>query len=273
VEVKNMNSFRAVERAMDYEAPRQYDEWRQTGSKLGDPGITKQTRGWDDQAQVTRSQRYKEESSDYRYFPDPDLVPVIVKTEEVERVRSQLGELPAAIRERLQATSSIDAYDAAVIVNQGREFVDYFAALAETCDGKRASNWMQQDVLRTLNERDIAIDQFPITSAALSELLQAIQAGEIDNTRAKDIFTEMLDSGKSAREVMNAMGIERVDEDELVTLCQTLLAQNPKAVEDLKAGKMKAVGALIGQAKKQNPNVTPSRVREICIELVEHADK
>ena len=103
VEVKNMNSFRAVERALAYEAERQYDVWQETGQKLGDPGGHKKTRGWDDQAQVTRPQRQKEESSDYRYFPDPDLVPVMVKPDEVERVRGSLGELPAALRPRLQS--------------------------------------------------------------------------------------------------------------------------------------------------------------------------
>src|SRR5690606_10815390 len=101
VEIKNMNSFRAVERALEYEAKRQYEVWQETGKTIGD--MPKQTRGWDDQAQITRGQREKEESSDYRYFPEPDLAPVVTQPEEIERVKSELGELPQQIRERLEA--------------------------------------------------------------------------------------------------------------------------------------------------------------------------
>jgi len=178
VEVKNMNSFRAVERALAFEAARHYDVWLETGRKLGEPGGHKTTRGWDDQAQVTRPQRQKEDSSDYRYFPDPDLVPVLVTPEEVARVRASLGELPAVIRGRLQEIYGIEAYDAEVIVNQGRGLAAYFTALAEACgDGKRASNWIQQDVLRTLNERGIGIEVFPVSSAALGNCCSLCNAG------------------------------------------------------------------------------------------------
>ena len=124
VEVKNMNSFRAVERALAYEAQRQWQEWQETGHKLGD--VPKTTRGWDEASQTTRPQRSKEESSDYRYFPDPDLVPVTVTEEEVERVRASLGELPAALRTRLEQTYGITPYDSDVLVNQGRALVDYY---------------------------------------------------------------------------------------------------------------------------------------------------
>jgi aspartyl-tRNA(Asn)/glutamyl-tRNA(Gln) amidotransferase subunit B len=270
VEVKNMNSFRAVERALAYEAIRQYQEWQETGQKLGDPGVSKRTAGWDDQLQVTRVQRYKEESSDYRYFPDPDLVPVTVKPAQIEQVRNQLGELPAALRARLQADYGIDAYDAGVIVNQGRSLVDYYVELANSCgDGKRASNWVQQDVLRTLNEQSIAIEEFSISAAALAELLIAIRDGQLDNARAKDVFAEMLVSGKSSSEVMTAMGIEKVDDSALVELCKGLLAANPKTVADVQVGKHQAIGSLIGQAKQQNPNVNPNDVRKVCLELIE----
>lgn len=270
VEVKNMNSFRAVDRALAYEAARQYDVWLETGRKLGEPGGHKTTRGWDDQAQVTRPQRQKEESSDYRYFPDPDLVPVLVTPEDVARVRASLGELPAAIRGRLRDAYGIEAYDAQVIVNQGRGLVDYFIALAEACgDGKRASNWVQQDVLRTLNERGITIDVFPVSAAALAELLQRVQRGELDNSRARDVFQQMLSSGQSTAAAMQSLGIASVERDEILALCQRLVADNPQAVAEVKAGKQKALGALIGQAKRHNPNVNPASVREICLQLIE----
>ncbi|MBP89035.1 MAG: Asp-tRNA(Asn)/Glu-tRNA(Gln) amidotransferase GatCAB subunit B [Planctomycetaceae bacterium] len=270
VEVKNMNSFRAVERAMAYEATRQYEVWQEHKIKLGDPGGHKTTRGWDDQKQVTLKQREKEESADYRYFPDPDLLPVIVKPAEVEEVRKNLGELPAQIRERLETAYGIDPYDSDVIVNQGRDVVSYYEELAKSSgDGRRASNWIQQDVLRTLNENEMSITAFSISAASLSELLKAIDSGDVDNTRAKDVFAEMFSTGKSAYEVMTALGIEKVDASAIEALCRELLEANPQVVEDLKAGKMKAVGALIGQAKKRNPNVNPGQFKDLCLKLAE----
>ena len=266
VEVKNMNSFRAVERALAYEAARQYEVWRETGQKLGD--VPKQTRGWDESAQVTRGQRHKEESSDYRYFPDPDLVPVTVSEAERTAVRAGLGELPAALRRRLESQYDISAYDADVLVNQGRELADYFVTLAaRTGDGKLASNWMQQDVLRWLKENQRPIGEYPVAAGDLAELLKRVKAGDLDTSRGRDVLAEMLASGKPAAEVIAARGIEKVDESALIDLCRELLAANPQIVADLRAGKLKAAGALVGQAKKRNPNVDAARLRELCIEL------
>jgi len=270
-EVKNMNSFRAVERAMAYEAERQYEVWCENKIKLGDkPGGHKTTRGWDDNQQMTIKQREKEESSDYRYFPDPDLLPVIVAPKEVEKVRANLGELPAAMRTRLETTYGIDPYDSDVLVNQGRELVDYYEELAlASGDGRRASNWVQQDVLRTLNELQTSIGEFSVSAAALADLLQAIQAGDLDNARARDVFDEMVRSGNAAGAAMAALGIEKVDASETERLCRELLEANPKIVDDLKAGKTKAVGSLIGQAKQRNPNVSPGQFKDMCLKLVE----
>ena len=267
VEIKNMNSFRAVERAIAYEAERQYEAWQEDGKTIGD--APKQTRGWDDQAQVTRPQREKEESSDYRYFPDPDLAPVITTEEEVEAVQQSLCELPMAIRERLHDGFGIPEYDADVIVNQGQVAVDYYEALAlKTGDAKMASNWVQQDVLRILKERDLEFEQFPISVERLATLLKAIMDKEIDTTRAKDVFAQMLDSDKDAPAIMKEMGIEKVDDSAVDDLAREVLLANPKAVEDLKNGVQKAVGALIGQAKKKNPNIDPGIFRAKCLELV-----
>lgn len=267
VEVKNMNSFRAVERALAYEAQRQYEVWQETGRKMGD--VPKQTRGWDETAQVTRGQRSKEESSDYRYFPDPDLVPVTVTKEEVDRVRGSLGELPAQLRARIETTYGISPYDSDVLVNQGRRLVDYYIDLADrTGDGKAASNWVQQDVLRTLNEKQISIDNYPVRTPDLAELIQTVRAGKLETSRGREVLAEMLESGKSVAETMASLGIAEVDESELVELCHDLLAANPKVVAEVKEGKPKGIGALIGQAKKRNPNVNATRVRELCLELI-----
>ncbi len=268
VEIKNMNSFRAVERALAYEAQRQYEVWQATGRQLGD--VPKQTRGWDDQALVTRAQRHKEESSDYRYFPDPDLVPVRSSPAEVERVRSTLGELPAALRLRLATSYQLDPYDADVLVNQGRVLVDYFEAVARQCgDPKRASNWIQQDVLRTLNERGIPLAHFSVSASSLAELLTEVRGGQLDTSRAKDVFQQMVESGSPLAQAKLTLGIQQVGSDEVVELCRELLAANPHIVQDVKNGKQQAIGALIGQARKRNPNANPARVREICLGLIE----
>jgi aspartyl-tRNA(Asn)/glutamyl-tRNA(Gln) amidotransferase subunit B len=267
VEVKNMNSFRAVEKAMEYEAERHYQVWQETKQRLGD--VPKQTRGWDDVAEVTRGQRHKEESSDYRYFPDPDLVPVRVARSEIDAIRSRMAESPAELRQRLESHFGIKPYDSDVIVSAGRPLVDYYVELAELSgDGKLASNWVQQDVMRTLNEQKIEIDAFPLRPHVLHELLKAIQDGQINTSRAREVFIEMVASGRTAADVMKAHGIEKVDESELVALCQELIAANPKIVDDIKSGKQQAAGNLIGQAKKKNPNVNPGRFRELVLELV-----
>ncbi len=267
VEVKNMNSFRAVERGIAYEAQRQYQVFQETGRRLGD--VPKQTRGWDEEAGVTRAQREKEESSDYRYFPDPDLVPVTVSEAKMQQVREQLGELPAALRQRLETDYGITPYDADVLVNQGRAVVDYYLELAQRCgDGKLAANWMQQDVMRTLNERGIDIDQFPISAGRLADLLSLISAGSLPATRAREVFERLLTSDESAAEAVASLGIEKVDQSELESLCRQLIEENPKLVADIKAGKMKAAGAFIGAAKKKNPNIDPVQVKDLCLQMI-----
>ena len=271
VEIKNMNSFRAVERALIYESQRQHEVWQETGQQLGE--VPKQTRGWDDQAEITRGQRHKEESSDYRYFPDPDLVPVKVSSAEVDSLRSEIGELPAAIRLRLIEEHGISDYTSNVLVNQGRGVVDYFVAVAEaTGNGKTAGNWVQQDVLRTLKEKEIQIEQFPVATSELAELLTIIERGELDNSRGKEVFTEMIETGKPAAQVMQEKGIESVDENQVIDLCRSLLEQNPQVISDVLGGKQQAVGSLIGQAKQQNPNINPGNVRQILLDLIQEMD-
>jgi aspartyl-tRNA(Asn)/glutamyl-tRNA(Gln) amidotransferase subunit B len=269
VEIKNLNSFRAVERAIAYEAERQFGMWEETKQKLGDPGVFKQTRGWDDNAGVTKKQREKEESADYRYFPDPDLVPVTVSAEKIEAVRSALGELPAQLRTRLETTYGITPYDSDVIVNQGRTFVDYYTEVATAGgDGKTASNWLQQDVMRVMGERELTIEAYPVSAKSLGELLAKVKAGEVDTSRGREVLQRMFDTGETAAAAMAALGIEKVDESALIALCEELVAANPRLVADVKAGKMQAAGAFVGQAKKKNPNANPGRVKDLCLEII-----
>ena len=267
VEIKNLNSFRHIERALAYEAGRQYEAWQETGRTIKD--APKQTRGWDDAKGVTFSQREKEESSDYRYFPDPDLCPVVTPAAEVDKVRTSLIELPKAIRDRLEKSYGITPYDSDVIVAQGRPTVDYYEELARLSgDGKKAANWVTQEVLRTLNDQGWSLTEFPLSAAMLTDLVKSVVAGEIEVTRAKEVFGDMVANKRSAAQSMQALGIGRVDQSELEAICRELVFANPKIVADVKGGKKQAIGALLGQAKKRNPNANPNDVRRICLELI-----
>ena len=271
VEIKNVNSFSAVEAAIEYEVHRQFDEWEDTGKTIKD--APKRTFGWDDQAEVTKPQREKEDSADYRYFPCPDLCPVTVTDEQLEEVRNSLGELPAQIRERLQSEFSLSEYDADVIVNKGREVVEYFETVAkESGDNKKASNWLTQSVFATMGEKGDnleSIADFPVPATELAALIKQIVGGQLDNSTAKRVFAEMCEKRSTVEEATKSLGIEQVDDSALEALCKELLEANPHVIDDVKAGKVKAVGALIGKAKQKNPNVNPNQFRELCIKIIE----
>ncbi|TWT42924.1 Asp-tRNA(Asn)/Glu-tRNA(Gln) amidotransferase subunit GatB [Botrimarina hoheduenensis] len=267
VEIKNLNSFRAVERAIDYEAGRQWRHWQETGLRMGQ--APKQTRGWDDSAEVTRAQREKEESADYRYFPCPDLAPVVITADEVTRVRVAMPELPAALRLRLQTEHGLSAYDADVIVGSGRELTEFYEQVAATGgDAKQAANWVTQHVTRVMNATGKLLSELQLPAESLGRMIAKIVAGELPSSRARDVFDLLLEQGVDVDKAMASLGIAAVDESELIAICRTLLAANPKIVADVQAGKQQAVGALIGQAKQKNPNADPGRVRAICLELI-----
>jgi aspartyl-tRNA(Asn)/glutamyl-tRNA(Gln) amidotransferase subunit B len=184
-------------------------------------------------------------------------------------VRASLGELPAALRTRLEQTYGTTPYDADVLVNQGRRLVDYYVALAAACgDGKAAANWIQQDVLRWLGEQQVDIAQYPVAAKALAELIQKVKAGEFETSRGREVLGVMVAQRKSLAEAMAVLGIAAVDDSALTELCRKLVAANPKIAAEVKEGKLKGLGALIGQAKKENPNVNATHVREICMDLI-----
>jgi aspartyl-tRNA(Asn)/glutamyl-tRNA(Gln) amidotransferase subunit B len=258
VEVKNLNSFRAVERAMAYEAQRQYEEFRETGAKLGQ--VPKATAGWDDARGVTVVQRRKEEASDYRYFPEPDLVPVEVDDAWLARVRATMGELPAAKRKRFQTEYSLTAYDAGVIVSQGLAFADYFEELAKlTGDAKAASNWTTNQVLQVLNERKIGIREFPLRPPALADLIARVKKHSINMQRAREVFARMLETGQPAEAIIKQLGLDvTFDAEQLRELVRKSIAGNPKAVADVKAGKAKAIDALVGPVMRETKGKAPT---------------
>jgi aspartyl-tRNA(Asn)/glutamyl-tRNA(Gln) amidotransferase subunit B len=241
VEVKNMNSFRAVERAMAYEAQRQYEEWLRIGYRLGQ--VPKETRGWDDERRITVPQRRKEEASDYRYFPEPDLVPVVVNDQLLEKVRAEIGELPAHRRQRFRDQYGLSEYDASALIEQGQAFADYFETVARTVTHpKSASNWMLQEVLRTLNERRWTIQQFPVPPEELADLIRRVEQGQIGSQAARDVFVAMIETGKKPAEIITERGLTIIsDEQQLRQLIERLLDANPRVLEDYrrKQGKRK----------------------------------
>ena len=180
-----------------------------------------------------------------------------------------MGDPPTVLRKALAEKWRIPAYDADVLVNQGRDLVDYFEDLATRVgEGKVASNWMQQDVLRTLNERGGTIGEFPVRPEAVADIIGRVTKGDFDTSRGREIFAEVLASGRPVADVVASMGIAAVSDDDLVSLCKELLAANPKIVADVQGGKEQAAAGLIGQARKKNPNVTPGKFRQMCLDLI-----
>jgi aspartyl-tRNA(Asn)/glutamyl-tRNA(Gln) amidotransferase subunit B len=251
VEIKNLNSFRAVERAVRYEAQRQYEEFQRSGKRLGE--VPKATAGWDENRGMTVIQRRKEEASDYRYFPEPDLVPVTVSDPWVAEVRAGLGELPAAQKVRFETQYGLSAYDADVLCRQGRSFAAYFEKVAHVGgDAKEASNWLTNQVLQTLNERALEIKEFPIPATALGELIKQRKAMGLNAQRTREVYARMLDTREDATQAIAALGFKPIaDESQLLDIIRRAIAANPKAVTDFQKGKLKAADAIKGAVMRE----------------------
>jgi aspartyl-tRNA(Asn)/glutamyl-tRNA(Gln) amidotransferase subunit B len=270
VEVKNLNSFRAVERSTKYEAQRQFEEFKRTGKKFGE--APKATAGWDDARGVTVVQRRKEEAADYRYFPEPDLVPVVVDADKLNAIKAGLGELPAAQRQRLVSAYSLSAYDASVLTCQGRELVGYFELVAkESGDPKAASNWVTNQVLQTLNERKIEIAAFPVAAPALADLIKQIKSTGLNMQRAREVYARMLGAGSTAEKAIAELGFKVVaDESQLVEIVRRAIAGNPKAVADFKKGKVKAADAIKGAVMRETKGMAKTElVQQLLLQELE----
>lgn len=268
VEVKNLNSFRGLERAMKYEAQRQAKEF--TGAVPQSTGKT--TAGWDDERGVTIVQRRKEDVSDYRYFPEPDLVPVVVEAEWVDSMRASLGELPAGRRDRLQAEFGLSPYDADVIARQGRRFSAYFEEVARDAgDAKAASNWMTNQVLQSLNERRGTIETFPLAASGLADLIRRAKSSGLNAQRTREVFAHMLDKSASAEQAIRDLGFEPIaDESKLIEIVRRAVAANAKAVADYRKGKVKALDAIKGAVMRETKGLAKTElVQELLIKELE----
>jgi aspartyl-tRNA(Asn)/glutamyl-tRNA(Gln) amidotransferase subunit B len=258
-ELKNMNSFRNVQRALEYEIKRQQYIVENGGT------VVQETRLWDDAQGSTTSMRSKEEAHDYRYFPDPDLVPILVDKDWVEKIRKQIPELPLAKRERFVKDYQIPAYDAGVLTAD-KALADYYEEVVRLCaKPKAASNWVMGDVLRFLNEEKREIKSCPITPVALAEMISLIDEGTISGKMAKDIVEEMYKTGKQPKKIIEEKGLVQItDEGELIKTITSIMEANPQQLKDYRGGKEKLFGFFVGQVMKATKGkANPQLVNEL----------
>lgn len=261
-EIKNLNSFRALERAINYEVERQKEVLEDGGH------VVQETRTWDEANGVTLSMRSKEEAHDYRYFPEPDLVPVQLDDAWIERIRETLPELPAQRQDRLMSEHGLPEYDASQIVST-KAMAEYFDEAVKTAkDSKAVSNWLLGDVSAYMNNEGITIADFKVSPAHLAELVNLIKDGVLSSKLAKKVFAEMLKEDEAPKALVKKLGLEQVsDEGAILKLVEETLAENPQSVADYKAGKDKAIGFLVGQIMKKsrgkaNPGMVTKMLKE-----------
>jgi aspartyl-tRNA(Asn)/glutamyl-tRNA(Gln) amidotransferase subunit B len=257
-EIKNLNSFRFVERAINFEVERQIDLLESGGT------VVQETRLYDPDRDETRSMRSKEEANDYRYFPDPDLLPVVIHAEDIEAARARLPELPDAKRERFIDAYGLSAYDAEV-VTASRELADYFEAVAAGCGApKLAANWVMGDFTAALNRSETALDQSPVSAEALARLLARIQDETISGKIAKEVFDAMWAGEGEADAIIAARGLKQItDTGAIDAIIDAVIAANPSQLEQYRSGKDKLFGFFVGQVMKETRGqANPAQVNE-----------
>ncbi|MFZ2447637.1 MAG: Asp-tRNA(Asn)/Glu-tRNA(Gln) amidotransferase subunit GatB [Syntrophobacteraceae bacterium] len=258
-ELKNMNSFKNVQKALEFEIRRQ-----NALIERGEP-VIQETRLWDAGRNVTVSMRGKEEAHDYRYFPDPDLVPIVVDEGWIEEIRKALPELPDAKRERFASRYGLPAYDAQVLTSS-KVLAAYFEkVVGEFPQPKTVSNWMMSELMRELNRDDCAIEACPVSPENLVELLKLLDSGVVSGKIAKAVFEEMYATGASPRRIVDERGLVQVrDESEIESAIDKVLADNPAEVEQFRAGKEKLFGFFVGQVMRATKGkANPQLVNEI----------
>ncbi|QVL31960.1 Asp-tRNA(Asn)/Glu-tRNA(Gln) amidotransferase subunit GatB [Telmatocola sphagniphila] len=266
VEVKNLNSISSVERAIRHEAVRQYEQFKKDGERLK-PG-NKTTARWIEASEKTVVLRSKEESADYRYFPEPDLVPVVVNENQLKQARAEMGELPSEQRQRLQTQYGLNSYDSKVLTAKGRKLVKYYETVAAKIgDGKAVCNRISDLIFPALTSRNEEIEQFPISADTFADFLkQTATAGQ--DPRRKT-FEYMLEHNSGIKEAMDALGIKDASSFDEASLRKSVLeaiAGNTKSVEDFKKGKATAANAILGAVMRANKGAPNELVRKILME-------
>ncbi len=258
VEIKNMNSFKAVKLAIEFEYKRQLQmtEYGET--------IVQETRLWNADKLETYSMRSKEDSHDYRYFPDPDLAPVIVDKEFIDKLKSSLAELPDAKIDRFMKDFALPVYDASVL-SSTRELAEYFEKTVSCgANPKKASNWIMSELLAHVDDSE-KMKSFIVKPESLSKLLLLVDKNVINGKIAKTVFADMLQSGDDPEEIVNKKGLVQVsDTSEIEKIVEAVIAANPQSIADIKEGKAKAAGFLVGQVMKESKGkANPQIVNEI----------
>lgn len=244
-EMKNLNSFKMVENALAYEIERQEEILEDGGH------IAQETRTWDDGKGITLSMRSKEQAQDYRYMPEPDLVPIVTTDEQIEAMRKELPELPDARKNRLMRECGLSAYDAGIIV-ASRAMADYFdAAVNDGADAKLVANWLMGDLAKQLNADNKTIADSPVDALHLAAMIKLIQKGTISSKIAKKVFSEMWQTGKDAEVIVKEKGLVQITDTKAIEkIIDIVIADNPKPVADYQGGNAKSIGFLVGQVMK-----------------------
>lgn len=261
-EIKNINSFRFVEKAINYEVERQQDILEDGGK------IVQETRLYDADKDETRSMRSKEVANDYRYFPEPDLLPVVIDDAFIEAVRAELPELPDARAARFSEEYGLSDYDAGVLTSE-REMADYFETVTKTSgDAKLAANWVTGDLQALLNKDNLPISQSPIEADRLADLISRIKDNTISGKIAKTVFETMVEDSSSVDEIIESKGLKQVtDSGAIEKLVDDVIASNPEQVQQFKDGKEQVLGYLVGQAMKLSQGkANPGQVNQLLRE-------
>lgn len=268
-EMKNLNSFRALVRAVQYESKRQIIELKK-GHR-----IIQETRKWDDVKGVSSSMRSKEEAHDYRYFPEPDLVPIVITDETIEQIKSGLPELPEAKRARYVAEYKLPDYDAGVLTASKVTAKFFEETIALYDEAKQISNWLMVDIPAMLKEKELSMENIPFSPAELAELLKLIKDGTISGTIGKKVLEKMFEEDKTPKAIVEENNWAQMsDTSELEGIIAQVIEDNPKSIEDIGAGNQKAYGFLTGQVMKAtkgqaNPQVANKIIRELVARKLE----
>jgi len=257
-EIKNVNSIKFMQMAIAYEAKRQV-ELLESGKS-----VDQETRLFDTKKNETRSMRSKEDAHDYRYFPDPDLLPLNIDKELIENIKKNLPELPDQKKERFIKDYSLNAYEANVLVSE-KEISDYFEEVVKNSDIKLAKNWIMGDLFASLNDKNISISQSPVTVKKMSQLINSISSGVISGRTAKEVFEVMKETGEEPNKIIENKGLQqKSDPKELERIIDKILADNKDKVDQYKSGKDKLFGFFVGQVMKvSGGKANPQLVNEI----------
>ena len=263
-ETKNLNSFKAIHNSIEFEIQRQIEVLENSGV------VHQETRRFDDVKGVGYAMRSKEDAQDYRYFPEPDLAPIVLSDEYINNIKDNLPEMPHIKKERYVSEYGLPEYDAEILTSS-KKTANFFEKTNSICNNpKSVSNWLMGDFARLLNEKEIEIDESKVTEENLASLIMLIDKGTISSKIAKQIFEEMFETGEKAEDIVNKKGLVQIsDEGAIKEICQKIVDANPQSIADYKAGKDRAIGFLVGQVMKETKGkANPQIVNKLLLEII-----